>query len=317
MPGPAQEVATVHQIYRWLVDDDLPLSEIAQRLNDIPVYTDLDRSWTYSTVRQVLTNEKYIGNNVYNRHSFKLKKKHVDNPPEMWIRKEGAFEGIVPLDTFLAAQEVLTECSKRLMDEELFNHLKALYVECGRLSGFIIDQVANGPSASLYTSRFGSLIRAYELIGYRPPGGTEHLEINRRLRQLHPEIIARTEHTIAELGGHIRRDPKTDLLTLNDELVISLVLARCQTTPTGHLCWRIRFDPARLFDTGHPDITVAIRLDPANTQELDYYLLPRLDLPEQEIRVSNKNSADFECFRFDDLTFFYGMSERERLQRRI
>ena len=60
-----------------------------------------------------------------------------------------------------------------------------------------------------------------------------------------------------------------------------------------------------------------IRLDPANTQELDYYLLPRLDLPEQEIRVSNKNSADFECFRFDDLTFFYGMSERERLQRRI
>ena len=43
----------------------------------------------------------------------------------------------------------------------------------------------------------------------------------------------------------------------------------------------------------------------------------RLDLPEQEIRVSNKNSADFECFRFDDLTFFYGMSERERLQRRI
>ena len=46
-------------------------------------------------------------------------------------------------------------------------------------------------------------------------------------------------------------------------------------------------------------------------------LLPRLDLPDQEIRVSNKNSADFECFRFDDLNFFYGMSERERLQRRV
>ena len=114
------------------------------------------------------------------------------------------------------------------------------------------------------------------------------------------------------------RDPKTDLLTLNDELVISLVLARCQITPTGHQRWRIRFDPAR-FDPARfdPDITVAIRLDAANAQELDYYLLPRLDLPEQEIRVSNKNSADFECFRFDDLNFFYGMSERERLQRRV
>ena len=97
-------MAIVNRIYRWLVDDDLPLSEIAQRLNDIPVYTDRDCPWTYSTVRQVLTNEKYIGNNVYNRHSFKLKKKHVDNPPQMWIRKQGAFEGIVPLDAFMAVQ---------------------------------------------------------------------------------------------------------------------------------------------------------------------------------------------------------------------
>ena len=313
MPGPASEVATVNQIYRWLVEDDLTLSEMAKRLNQRGLLNDWGRPWNVQTVRQVLTNEKYIGNNVYNRRSFKLKKKHVHNPPEMWIRKEGAFEGIVPLDTLLAAQEILTERSRRLTDEELLQHLKALYAECGRLSGFIIDQVPNGPSATLYTSRFGSLIRAYELVGYRPPWGTEHLEINRRLCQLHPEIVTRTEHTIAELGGHIRRDPKTDLLTLNDELVISLVLARCQTAANGHLRWRIRFDPAR-FD---PDLTVAIRLDAANTAELDYYLLPRLDLPEQEIRVSNKNSADFECFRFDDLNFFYGMSERQRLQRRV
>jgi transposase-like protein len=75
--------------------------------------------------------------------------------------------------------------------------------------------------------------------------------------------------------------------------------------------WRIRFDPARF----NPDLTVAIRLDAANAAELDYYLLPKLDLPEQEIRVSNRNSANFECFRFDNLNFFYGMSERERLHR--
>jgi hypothetical protein len=43
-------------------------------------------------VREVLSNEKYIGNNVYNRRSFKLKKHRVVNRPEMWIKKEGAFE---------------------------------------------------------------------------------------------------------------------------------------------------------------------------------------------------------------------------------
>jgi len=52
MPGPDSEVATVNQIYRWLVEGDLPLAEIVKRLNDQPVYTDQDRPWTYSTVRQ-------------------------------------------------------------------------------------------------------------------------------------------------------------------------------------------------------------------------------------------------------------------------
>jgi len=312
-PGPDSEIAIVNRIYKWFIDDNLSETEIAERLNEQGICTDLGRAWTRGTVREVLINEKYIGNNVYNRHSFKLKKKHVDNPPEMWIRKEGAFDGIVPVATFMAAQEILAERSKKLTDAELLDHLKALYAECGRLSGFIIDQAPALPSAATYIQRFGSLTRAYELVGYHCPRSTEFLEINRRLRQLHPEIVTRTEHTIAELGGHITRAPKTDLLTLNDELVISLVLARCHTAANGHQRWRIRFDPDR-FDS---DITVAIRLDAANTQELDYYLLPRLDLPDQEIRVSNKNSADFECFRFDDLNFFYGMSERERLQRRV
>ncbi len=50
-------------------------SEIAATLNSQGVQTDLGRAWTRGTVHQVLTNEKYIGNNVYNRTSFKLKKK--------------------------------------------------------------------------------------------------------------------------------------------------------------------------------------------------------------------------------------------------
>jgi len=311
VPGPAQEQQTVHQMFNWLIEGDLPLAEIAKRLNAMPILTDIDRPWTYSTVRQVLSNEKYIGNNVYNRRSFKLKKHHVKNPPTLWIRKDSAFEGIVPLQTFLAAQEVLAERSRRLTEEELLAHLKRLYADCGTLSGFIIDQAPNLPNASTYIQRFGSLSRAYALVGFQSSHDQEFLEVNRRLRQLHPEIMTRTENMIADLGGSVQRDRKTDLLTLNDELVISLVLARCQTSQSGQQRWRIRFDPARF----KPDLTVAIRLDAANACELDYYLLPRLDLPAQEIRVHNRNSTDFECFRFDDLTFFYGMSERERLQR--
>ena len=309
VPGPNREVKIVQQMYQWLIDEDLPFSHIAQRLNGMKIETDLGRSWTHGSVRQVLTNEKYIGNNVYNRRSFKLKKKHVNNPPDMWIRKEGAYEGIISLETFMQAQEVIAERSRRLSDEELLEHLKRLYEDCGQLSGMIINQAEDMPNAATYAQRFGSLHRAYELVGFHTQRNNDFIEVNKRLRRLHPEIIQRTTETIAQLGGKVDCDPDTDLLRLNDELAISLVIARCQTSNSGLQRWRIRFDNR----AHNPDLTVAVRLDGNNEIELDYYLLPRLDLPTQEIRVSSKNSLQFECFRFDDLGFFYGMSEREPL----
>jgi len=99
----------------------------------------------------------------------------------------------------------------------------------------------------------------------------------------------------------VQRDPKTDLLRINEELTVSLVVARCQPTGDGRLRWRIRFDPIRY----HADVTLAVRLDPMNAGELDYYLLPR-----QEIRLCTRTSIAFEAFRFEDLGFFYGMAER-------
>jgi len=96
MPGPDEEVRTVNLIYQWFIDEGLVESEIAERLNNKEIRTDLDRQWTRATVHELLTNEKYIGNNIYNRTSFKLKKLRVVNTPDMWIKKEGAFESIVP-----------------------------------------------------------------------------------------------------------------------------------------------------------------------------------------------------------------------------
>jgi hypothetical protein len=80
---------------------------------------DLGRPWTRGTVHQVLTNEKYIGNNVYNRVSFKLKNKRVVNHPDMWIRADGAFAAIVDSSVFQAAQRIIQARCIRLTDEEM------------------------------------------------------------------------------------------------------------------------------------------------------------------------------------------------------
>lgn len=92
MPGPAEEVETVRWICRTFVETGKPEREIAAHLNERGIATDLGRLWTRGTVHQVLINEKYIGNNVWNRISYKLKKKRVRNDPDMWIRADGVFD---------------------------------------------------------------------------------------------------------------------------------------------------------------------------------------------------------------------------------
>jgi len=313
VPGPQEEVDIVNDMFRWLIRDDLSSTDIAGRLNGMGVKTDLGRRWTYSSVRQLLGNEKYIGNNLYNRQSFKLKKVLVTNPPDMWIRKEGAFDGIVAPEVFFTAQQIMVARATKYTDEDLLDKLRNLFRDKGRLSGFIINEAPDLPNATIFGYRFGSLTKAYELVGFRPERDLEFLELNRQLRRLHPAIIERTQVTIAELGGEVWRDPKTDLLHLNEELVICLVLARCQILPSGQQRWRIRFDPANLG----PDLTLAVRLAAGNQAELDYYLLPQVDMPNRELQVTYRNYSELECFRFDNLNFFYGMSQRERLQRKV
>lgn len=310
MPGPDDEVRTVNLIYQWFIDHGISTSEIASRLNAMNVKTDLGRDWTRATVQEILTNEKYIGNNVYNRISFKLKKTRVENPREMWIKKEAAFEPIVQPDLFYTAQGIIRERNRRYTDEELIERLRALYENRGLLSGLIIDETENMPSAAVYMNRFGSLIRAYQMVGFTPDRDYHYLEVNRLLRRVHPVIVADTEAQISEIGGLVVRDPATDLLRVNQEFSVSVVVVRCHTTEAGGHRWKVRFDTSL-----RPDITVAVRLDHSNQTALDYYLLPQLDFGQPRISLAEHNGIEFESYRFDSMDFLYGMAERTRVRR--
>lgn len=62
--------------------------------------------WSLPTLRKILCNEVYIGNQVHNKHgriSFK-NKKQVDRPPEEWIRVDNAHEPIISRELWDTAQ---------------------------------------------------------------------------------------------------------------------------------------------------------------------------------------------------------------------
>jgi len=308
VPGPLTEIEVVRDIYEMFVQKGLREAAIARMLNERGVKRDASHSWTRGTVHEVLTNEKYIGNNVYNKQSFKLKKRRVVNPPEMWVRCNSAFEPIVSIEQFFQARGRIEERSRRLSDDDLLNQLRSLWQQKRTLSALLIDESEGMASSSVYRSRFGSLVRAYSLVGFEPDRDYEFVEINRRLRKLHHGIIADVVRQMSELGGHISCDSTTDLLNVNSEFTASIVVARCHTNESGSFRWRILFD-----STLSPDITVAVRMTANNESALDYYLFPRIDITLPKLLLQEANPASFETYRFDSLEYFMGMARRTKL----
>jgi len=305
VPGPASEIAVVNQIFHSFVDDNQSEAMIAADLNEKGIRTDLDRDWTPSVVRQLLSNEKYIGNNIWNRHSFKLKKRHVRNEPNSWVRSEGAFEAIVDAGLFAATKAIFAAKAQRYSDEEMLDGLRDALETHGFLSGIVINEASALPSSVAYQSRFGSLLRAYKLAGFTPDRDYRYIEINKRLRKIHSEIAAGTVGGIEQVGGQVQHDMKTGLLTVNHEFSASVVIARCTQTGAGAYRWNIRLDTGLL-----PDITVVVRMDQANETPLDYYLLPTADMTLTKLRLSQSNGLSLDAYRFDDLGQFFAMCER-------
>jgi Trk K+ transport system NAD-binding subunit len=103
----------------------------------------------------------------------------------------------------------------------------------------------------------------------------------------------------------VTRDTNTDLLTINHEFSASIVIARCTTTTTGRLRWKIHLDTIL-----HPDITIAARMTSNNDAIQDYYLFPTNDLTKQHFRLAEDNGLTMDPYRFDNLDLFTSLAAR-------
>ena len=218
----------------------------------------------------------------------------------MWIRAEGAFEPVVARELFEAARTIINARSFRLSDDEMLQSLRDLFRQKGLLSGIVIDECDGMPSSSAYSARFGSLLRAYRLVGFTPDRDYRYVETNRELRKLHPGVVGEVLERLRATGSDALQDLQTDRVIVNQEFTLSVVIARCLQTSTGLLRWKLRFDTSL-----GPDITVVVRMDAANRAPFDYYLFPRIDIFSEKLRLSEDNALHLDAYRFDDLELLY------------
>ncbi len=173
VPGHPDEIATVRSVFSMFVRDRMHERQIAAALNKRGIKNGFGRPWRSNAILRMLENEKYIGNNIWNRSSCKLQTVVRRNDPALWIRAEGALPAIIDRKLFEGAQRIFetrgkTTIGRRprgLTDAEMLDRLKALHLQHGYLTRALIDANRELPSADTYFRRFGGLREAFKAIG--------------------------------------------------------------------------------------------------------------------------------------------------------
>ncbi|MBZ9823183.1 recombinase family protein [Mesorhizobium sp. CA4] len=305
VPGPPEEIATVQLIFRLFVGSRKNEAEIAKYLNARGMVNDFGRPWKREGVRRVLTNEKYIGNNVWNRRCMKLKSKMVWNPPDQWVRAENVFEPIVNRKQFEKAQRKIELLYPRMSDDEMLAALRSLYERHGKLSDVIINAAPGCPSSWRYRSRFGGLLAAYRLVGCRPPRKCHFVEIGKRLEAIRCRVIEDLLVAIKEVGGQASCDPGRELIRINDEFTVAIAIARCRVSHDTYPRWS-----AKAAREATADIFVLIRMHPGDLAIRDYLIVPTHEVAGIKGNFHVNNGMKLDAFLFPSLNPLVALAGR-------
>jgi hypothetical protein len=194
-------------------------------------------------------------------------------PESEWIRTAEAFPPLVDEATFQEARRLLLGRTINKSEEELLAALRALLARQGRLSLRLIAETAEMPSPSTYRGRFGSLRRAYKLIGYGRPGDFGPIDLRRRTQALREELIAKIETMFpSEVSIERRSGRWRSLLRLEGGLIVSVAIAHSIGTSSNGLTWQI--DP---IAHERPYVTLLALLDENNSIIQEMFLFPHFD----------------------------------------
>ncbi|HEY6765276.1 MAG TPA: hypothetical protein VI386_10920 [Candidatus Sulfotelmatobacter sp.] len=180
------------------------------------------------------------------------------------------FTPIVDRETFAAARAIWSHKSGQLSDAQYLDRLRSLLKRKGRLNAKLINESSLTPSCSAYESRFGSLHRAYELIGYKRTDtftvrSLSHLRITslyrslyRRLRRLFCDLRATHKSS--------RARPKT--LRFSTGLMVAVAICPFEKTLKGEKRWRFESAHAQ-----HSRLVTLLCFCKAANREISHFIV--------------------------------------------
>ncbi len=240
VPGPSEEVQVVRDIYRMLISE-----------------------------RRTV---KYAGCHVFGRTSSKLCTPVVRVPRSDWTLTPAAFEPVVDQAAFDEAQRILRGRTINRSDEELLDNLRSLLADTGRLSLRVVQNAPDTASPSTYRKRFGSLRRAYELIGYGRAADFGAIDLRRRTQAMRENLIAQIQAIFPNQISIVRRGGRWRSRLRLRNRGISVLISRPFRPWKTTTRWLV--DPIR---NERNFVTLLARLNVSKDAFQDFHILPNID----------------------------------------
>jgi DNA invertase Pin-like site-specific DNA recombinase len=298
--GPAFEVHCVQEIYRMFVSERKTLQGIADELNLQNAPFQDGRKWKSHAVRRILCNPKYKGTALYNRTTSKLMSVQKPRPESEWVVVPEAFAPIVSSRMFEAAQDVFRNRPWNLSNEQVLDTLRSILKTQGSLSSALINNVPGTLSKDGYRRRFGSLTKAFQLVGYDSPHKktVESRHAIQELRQrLMEKLVEMFPGEVSILGrGSVRRNC---LRLKNGAKVTVRACLSCNLITKGQT-WIMQ-------KAGRDKNLVALMagMNEDNTSLETFYVVPRgWILNRHALNISDDSSWLKPCIRLPDLDSF-------------
>lgn len=298
VPGPAHEIFWVEEIYRLFISGGKNFAGIAAELERRGAPYLRGSTWSDHAVKKILTHPKYKGTAVYNRTSEKLCSKWRRVPEAEWIVKPNAFKPLVGEVVFAAAQEKLKGKFFYRTNESIIEQLRLMLKVHGRLTTAILRK--HGLSASSVCARFGSMVHAYDLVGYQSKyktGASHRLHVQKIRSELMQQIVDLFPQklSIFSWGTWQRRN----CLKFKNQLRVGVRICRSVSFATKGRMWALqasRKEPYRL--------TLVAGMNSENTAIETLYVTSRLT-NWHRLHVTEAYDKFRQGVRLEDLRSFY------------
>jgi len=156
-------------------------------------------------------------------------------PENEWVVRANAYEPIIDEHTFRAAQEAITH---RKSDQYLLDRLRFLLATEGSLGRWELRTTPGMPCEETYVNRFGSLTKAFALVGFQRRDYAKAYRTVHRVRCLRSEVV---RSLLNRFPNRVRLQQETQhrrpILLFDGALPVLVVVCKSVTLCTGRKRW--------------------------------------------------------------------------------